>query len=481
MELIPIILIVIVLLMLLIILLINTLTFKPDLKKVAKETPDDVDKYRVIQSLQTMIRFKTISYADKALEDENQFKAFRDYLQTRYPKINALAECEEIGETGILFTLKGSHGGNPVVLMSHYDVVPENGTWKHNPFSAELIDGKIYGRGTLDTKGTLCAVMESVEHLLGNGHTFTHDLYLAFSGDEETRGPSAPAIVEHLKKHDVKPRFVLDEGGALVEGVFPGVTKKAAMIGLAEKGYLNITLEAHAQGGHASMPPKDMPVTDLAKAITSLNDGTLFDRKKTDVTMQMFNTIARHSTSFVNRMIFANLWLTWPLVKMNAKKDHGELNSLLQTTQAFTMMEASNAMNVLPSKASVGINYRILTGETVEETHEAVKARINNTAIETRIIKGADPTPVSNMDDSYDLLTDTIRAFWGDVVPTPYLMMAGTDSRYYHDISANVYRFSPMQMTKAERATIHSTEEAIQTDELIRCVQFYIMLLKRLN
>lgn len=466
---------------LMIVLVVRTLRFVPKVEEPVSYQDQSVDEKRIIASLQAMIRFKTVSYKDKSLEDEKMFKDFREYLKTRYPLINQHAKYQEIGETGVLFTLKGKSNKHSVVLMSHYDVVPPNGEWQDDPFSGKIIKDRIYGRGTLDTKSTLCAVMESVESFLKEEKSFAFDLYLAFSGDEETRGPSADAIVQHLKAQGVKPYLVLDEGGAVVEGVFPGVSKKAAMIGLAEKGYINLRVEASDPGGHASTPKKETPITRLATAVKRLNDGTIFKLKQTPATMAMFDTIARHSNSFINRLIFANLWLFWPLIRFQAKKSDGELLSLLHTTQAFTQMHGSEAMNVLPSKASIGINYRILTHETMDEVVEIVKRKVNMDNLSYQVLQGANPTTISRMDGSYELLTKTIRKHWHDVVPTPYLMMAGTDSRYYHDISEHVYRFSPMTMTKEERATIHSTEEAIQVEALLHCVKFYRTLLEDLN
>ena len=464
-----------------IILVVRTFRFKPEARLRPEPIDINLDEKRIIASLQAMIRYKTISHLDKQKEDREAFASFREYLRTRYPLINARARYEEIGETGVLFTLKGESNDKPIVLMSHYDVVPENGEWEHDPFSGMLIDDAIYGRGTLDTKGTLCSVMEAVEHWLAQKRPINHDMYLAFSGDEETRGPSANAIVEHLNKQGVKPYIVLDEGGAIVENVFPSVKKKAAMIGLAEKGYANVRLEAHSQGGHAATPPKTTPISTLAEAVVRLNKGTLFKLKKTDATMKMFDTIARHATSFPVKMIFANLWLFWPLVRYMAKKSGGEMISLLHTTQAFTQMEGSEAINVLPTKAALGVNYRILTNETVEDVKDKVTQRINNDDVTVAVVKGADPTTISQTTASYDALTDTIAQMWDGVVPVPYLMMMGTDSRYYHTISEHVYRFSPMALTKTDRASIHSTEEKIKTSELIHCVKFYVALLHRLH
>ncbi len=467
-----------ILLVLIVVLVVRTSKFVPLEGYQKGDDLPSVDEKRLIESLQAMIRFKTVSYREKEKVDRAEFQGFRDYLKTRYPKIFEIAKYREIGESGMLFHLKGKSSEKPVVLMSHYDVVPPNGTWKHGAFSGDIIDEKVYGRGTLDTKATLCCVMESVEKLLSEKFTFHSDFYLAFSGDEEIRGPSADAIVQVLKEEGVRPYLVLDEGGAVVQDIFPGVKKESAVVGLAEKGGLNLKITAKAQGGHASTPANDMPVSDLGRAIHDLHKGQLFKMKKTEATSRMFDQVARYSDSFMIRMIFANLWLFFPLVKMLAKKQGGQLASLLRTTQAFTVMEASDAYNVLPSEASIGINYRLLTGETVEATLAKIKKRIGQYDFDYEVIYGAGPTEISKVDGSYELVKKTIHEIFGDVAVVPYLMMAGTDSRYYHAISEHVYRFSPMHMSKEELATIHSTEEAIRIEELVKCHQFYVQLIK---
>jgi len=195
---------------------------------------------------------------------------------------------------------------------------------------------------------------------------------------------------------------------------------------------------------------------------------------------RLFDTVARHSESFAIKIIFANLWLFLPIVKLLAKKDGGQLLSLFKTTQAFTMMQGSEAVNVLPTKASIGVNYRLLTGETTEEVVKKVNKKVNNEHVHVRVVYGNEASAVSMVDENYGKIERAIAGTWNDVVVTPYLMMAATDSRFYHAISENVYRFSPMELTKEELGSIHGVDEAIQIHNLIACVKFYIRLLKQL-
>ncbi|MFU8786239.1 MAG: M20/M25/M40 family metallo-hydrolase [Candidatus Izemoplasmataceae bacterium] len=461
------------------VIIIRTINFKENFQSHPKHKVK-LDEAHAIESLKAMIKFKTISHVDPSKIDNVPFEMFIEYLMQRYKTVVKHAEIIRIEPMGLIFKIKGDAHEHPTVLMSHFDVVPENGLWEHDPFLGEIIEGYIYGRGTLDTKGTLCAVMESVEHHLKKLYTFKEDLYLCFSGDEEVYGKSAHNMVAYLDKHHIKPALVLDEGGAVVKDIFPNVKESIAVIGISEKGVLSLKLTASSSGGHAAMPPKDTPITQLSKAVVKLNQSKHFKLTLTESVYAMFDTVARYSKSFIIRMIFANLWVFSPLVKQMASRSGGELLSLMKTTQAFTMMEGSEAINVLPTKASVGINYRLLTNQTGEKTIQSIKKIINNDHIQVNTLYLSDPPSLSKRDLNYQKIVDTIYETFEETIPTPYLMMATTDSRHYHKISENVYRFSPMRLSKEGLKTIHGVNEKIHKDDFIECVKFYINLLKKL-
>jgi carboxypeptidase PM20D1 len=469
-----------ILIIIIIIMVIRTIHFKPVAIDASQSDPIELDEERIVHSLKQMIKFRTISHIDRTKNDVKAFVGFRQFLRTNYPLINQFSKVVEIEESGILFHIKGKSNEKPVVLMAHYDVVPENGVWKYNPFLGEVVDGAIYGRGTLDTKGSLCGVMESVEYMLKHNHIFQNDLYLAFSGDEEVDSVSANNIVSYLEAQGIQPNLVLDEGGAVVSKVFPGVKKKAAVVGIAEKGYIGMELTAKSSGGHASTPPDVTPVTQLAKSITTLNEGKLFKMKLTKGVFALFDTVARHAESFAIKMIFANLWITLPLVKLIAKSSGGEMLAMFRTTQAFTMMQGSEAVNVLPTEAKVGINYRLLTGETKDQVLQKVSKKVAKYNVEAHIVYGNEASSVSEIGSEFRLIEQAIIKTWGDIATTPYLMMAATDSRFYHRISSHVYRFSPMELTKAERGMIHGVDEQIKIENLLNVVRFYIHLLRLL-
>jgi carboxypeptidase PM20D1 len=456
----------------------RTIKFKPNQFPEMKKK-HEIDEKRVIESLSKMLQFMTVSNLDEKKVDRNEFKKFRDFLKERYPKINEVATYSE-HEAGVLFHIKGDSDEKPIVLMSHYDVVPVFGEWKHDPFSGKIDETSVYGRGALDTKSSLNAVMESVEHALLDGKTFKNDLYLAFSGDEEVFGPSAPSIVHYFKEQGIKPYLVLDEGGAIVSKMFPGVKQKAAVVGIAEKGFLNIKLTAHSKGGHASTPPKDTPITDLAKAVTLLNKNKQFKLKMTYPVKQLFYALAPHSKSLGIKILFANLWLFLPIVKIIAKKTGGEFLSMFRTTQAFTLAEGSQAINVLPSTASIGVNYRLRQGETSEQVIQKIKKVIKNPDIDIETTAVCEASTVSLVDEGYSMLQKAICQTWPDVIVAPYLMVATTDSRHYHEICERVYKFSPMDVSKADLAKIHGIDEDITIDNVVHGVNFYLNLIDQL-
>lgn len=459
------------------ILLIRAAAFIPRPKEASEITQVKADGERAIKNLADMIRVKSVSYRDLSLEDPAEFEKFKKLLRERYPAVNKAAEMSLIGRTGVLYHIKGKSGEKPSVFMAHYDVVPVlESAWAKPAFEGIIEDGYLWGRGTLDTKTTLLGVMESAETLLISGFVPENDIYLAFAGDEETAGESAPMIVDELERRGVVPALVLDEGGAVVEGVFPGVKRGCALIGIGEKGMLDVELQLKSSGGHASAPPPHTLVGKLSKACLEIENHP-FDFQLTKPAAEMFDTLGRYS-SFIYKVIFANLWCFKPLLNLMCKKQGGELNALMRTTCAFTRMEGSSAFNVLPPAAKMGANLRLLGRDSVESALGALRKKISNPEIELVKVQGNDPSRISSTSsEGYQKLVRAVSATWTEAIVSPYLMVACSDSRYYCRISENVYRFSAMALSKEERAAIHGHNERIPLDKIVTTVEFYLRLM----
>ncbi len=466
------------LLLLTLILILRTLCFKPYELPPTSTEHFELDEEKIIKDMVDLIRCKTISYRDASLIDFDEYQKLHKLIEERFPLTHQHCILEHIDKTGLLYTWKGKASNAPIVCMSHYDVVPVVETlWTKPPFEGVIADDKIWGRGTLDTKGTFCAIFEAVEYLLSQGFVPEQDIYLAFSGEEEIDGSSCPSIVRELENRGVKPAMVLDEGGAVVENAFPGVTKECALIGIGEKGSLNLDFILHGKGGHTSTPPTHTTVGIMANAINAV-ESQPFPIEFTKPVLEMFDILGRHS-NFTYRLIFSNLWLFKPVLAAICKKSGGELNAMLRTTCAFTKMQGSDAYNVLSPTVTAGANLRLIGSSTVDSALAYLKRIIANPNIEIKTVTGMNPSITSDTScNEWVHLNNVIHNTWPDAVISPYLMIACSDSRHYCRITDRVYRFSAMKLSKEERGMIHGHDERIPISTLIKTVEFYIRFLQ---
>ena len=471
-------LILILILAFLAVLLIRGLMFTPKPEPAADASPEPVNREKAIADLQQLIRARTVSYRDKTLEDDAEFEKLEALLPTLFPHVLEGCTFVKPGPRSLRFVWKGQSSEKPGVLMAHYDVVPVNEEgWDKPAFDAIIEEGVLWGRGTLDTKGTFLGVLEAADSLIAEGFVPARDLYLAFAGDEEISGDGAPCIIRWLQANDIHPDFVLDEGGAVVENVFPGVTVPSAMVGIGEKGPMDVKLVLESAGGHASTPPPHTPVGTLAKAVARIESHP-FPFQLTAPAAQMFDTLGRRST-LLYRVIFANLWCFRPVLNLICRMSGGELNALVRTTVAFTQMQGSDASNVLPPHAWVGANLRLIGDETVESAKAYLEKVIHNDKIRVEVVHGMNPSAISRTDgEPWQRLSTAIRATWPEAVVSPYLMLACSDSRHYSPICPHVYRFSAMALSKQERGMIHANNERVPLDTIEKTVAFYRRLIK---
>lgn len=460
------------------VLLARAAAFRPKKEEPVTAAQEQFDREKAIRDLQALIRCKTVSYRDRALEDGAEFDKLYALLPELFPNVYKACPLVQLNDRSLLFLWKGRSTQKPSVLMAHYDVVPVNeDQWEKPAFDAVIEGGVLWGRGTLDTKGTFLGVLEAADNLIAQGFVPANDLYLAFAGNEEISGDGAPAIVRWFKQQGIRPEFVLDEGGAVVEGVFPGVAQPCAVVGIAEKGPMDVTFTLNSTGGHASTPPPHTSVGLLARAVQRVEDHP-FPFQLTAPAAQMFDTLGRRST-FLYRLIFANLWCFKPALNLLCKKSGGELNALVRTTVAFTQMQGSAASNVLPPNAWVGANLRLMGTETVESAKAYLEKTIADDRICVDVVEGMNPSPISRTDgEPWQRLRTAIRATWDGVVVTPYMMLACSDSRHYSEISDHVYRFSAMALSKQERGMIHANNERVPLATVEKTIAFYQRLIR---
>lgn len=461
------------------IILIRTINFKP--KAGAKVFTEEIsfDGDKAVENLRELVRCKTVSFTDSSLEDDGEFQKLIAKLPYLYPNVFSVCKFEELPDRALLFKWEGKNHTSPTVLMAHYDVVPvdEKG-WDKPPFEAILEDGVIWGRGTLDTKATFNGVLYSADCLIADGFVPENDIYFAFSGGEEVNGKGAVNIVDYFEQNGIEPALVVDEGGAVVENVFPGVKGACGLIGIAEKGMMNVEYTCKSAGGHASAPKPHTPIVELSRACLKLECNPFKSHLTTPV-KEMFDTLGRHS-SFLYRMIFANLWAFGFVLDILCKKSGGELNALMRTTVAFTKAQGSNAENVIPPKASLVSNMRLNPEDNIDFALEYLKKTIDNDRIEINLINGMNPSRISvPYCEAWDKVASAVASTWNGCIVSPYLMVQCSDSRHYGRISDKVYRFSAMDLTSEERTSIHGNNEKIRVETVKKAVEFYIRLIKQ--
>ena len=460
------------------VIIIRAIMFQPYPEPETVEEAVTLQEDKIVRDMSDMIKCKTVSYTDMSMMDMAEFERFQLLLKERFPLVHQESTLEKIGKTGLLYYIKGKSSAEPKVLMAHYDVVPvEEKNWQVPAFEGLVKDGFIWGRGTLDTKGTLCGIFEALEQLLAEGFVPEQDLYLAFSGEEEVSGSSCPEMVTWMEQRGIKPAFVLDEGGAVVEKVFPGVSRPCAVVGIGEKVGLDLELTIKSQGGHASTPPNHTILGQLSQAIVEIEKHP-FKAQFTKPVKEMFDTLGRHS-SFGMKILFANLWCFLPVLKFYCKLAGGEMNALMRTTCAVTKMEGSKAFNVLPPVAKAGMNLRLLGEDTAKTAVAHIKKVIKNDKIEVQIHDAMEPSGYSDTDcKEWKLLKEVIHTTWPDAIVSPYLMMACSDSRHYSRITDKIYKFSAMALSKEERGMIHGNNERVPVETMIKTVAFYTRLIR---
>ena len=443
-----------------------------------------------VDRLATALRFRTISSElEGGTEGARQqaaraFEGLGRHLESSFPRVHRELELEHIGAWSRLYYWQGSDPDlPPILLMAHMDVVPiesdADGTWTHPPFAGVTADGYVWGRGALDDKASLMGMLESVEHLLASGFVPRRSVYLAFGHDEEMGGADGAArIAQTLAERGVRLHFVLDEGGVMVDRESSGTRHPAALIGVAEKGYATLELSVELEhGGHSSIPPQQTAVGVIAEAVHRL-EGTPMPAMLRSPTDEMIRTLGPEMESWTRRYALANLWLFEPIL-VSVMEAEPAASASLRTTQAATIIQGGTAENVLPTRASARVNFRIAPGDTIADVVEHVRDTVDDDRIQIRVLDGArEATEVSDPgSDAFERVSRTIRQSFPDTVVAPYLTVAGTDARYYEPLSDAVFRFLPIQFSYEDRLRVHGANERLEVEAYFGVVRFYMALI----
>jgi carboxypeptidase PM20D1 len=453
---------------------------------VPRLAPIALDEQAAAESLSAAIRARTVSSRDDAMLNAGQFEALHAHLQARYPKLHAALTREVVGGLSLLYTWKGSDpAAQPIALMAHQDVVPiapgTEGDWQAEPFAGTIRDGFVWGRGAWDDKSNLISQMEAVEMLVASGYKPRRTVYLAFGADEEVGGlRGAKAIAELLAKRNVKLDFVIDEGLLITEGVLPGLAPPAAVVGIAEKGFMSLGLGVTATPGHSSIPPPPgtSAIAMMSHALARLDDNQL-PAEISGVARAMFETVAPEMSG-MNRIAMSNLWLFGPLVKRQLEAG-ASTNAMLRTTTALTIVNAGNKENVLPGRADAVVNFRLLPGDSLAAVQQHVKTTVANDRFEYKVVGGAaEPSRITPTDSaSYKLIERSVRELFPGTVVVPGLMVGGTDSKHFEIVSDHIYKFSPVRAKPEDLARFHGTNERVSIANLAELIRFYHRLVEQ--
>ena len=452
--------------------------------------------------LSQLVRIPTVTPPDDGPLSPEAAQVFDDFhalLRELYPATFSAAEVTRVGRAGLLLRFGGSDEvsgatlAGAVLLMAHQDVVPaptdgwQAAGWSHPPFAGVVQDGEdgltVYGRGTLDDKGALLVLLEAVEDLLAEGWHPHDDLYLSLGGDEESDGPSAVAAIAELEHRGVTPALVVDEGGAVTSGLLPGLRRHVAVVGVAEKGVANLEVSVSAdprKPAHSSTPPRRSATAGLGRALAALErhpHPVALD----DIAVRMFTELAPYVPGPLKQLLSRADQLR-PVLAQVFPYVGAEMAAMVRTTTAATMLTGSSAPNVLAAKAIAIVNMRVATSSTLAEAvrhveevvHRAVGSALT---VEVRVLEGHEPTHASPFDERWDAIRAAVAESYPDALTVPYTMLGASDARHASRIAPAVYRFSPLFMSSAQRASVHGVDERVAADSLVRGVRFYRALI----
>ncbi|MCC5916202.1 MAG: M20/M25/M40 family metallo-hydrolase [Cryomorphaceae bacterium] len=437
-----------------------------------------VDSVSAISHLSKFIQFPTISHKP-AMRDTAAFGAAIRYIQGAYPATFSRGTLQMVNSYGTMLWIFGENPGlPPLVLLGHIDVVPVDGNlevWDEPPFSGNVRDGFIYGRGTLDDKGQVIAMLEALESMFASNVQLDRTVIVCFGHDEEIGGDEGGmAFSEILGEQNISPAMVLDEGGVIANQLVPGVDKAVALIGTSEKGYLNLELSVSIEGGHSSMPERETAIDILGNAIRQVTQkGFPFEISDP---IHGFMDYLGPEMPFLQKMAFANRRVFSPLIR-NTYEKKAASRALVSTTVVPTIIKSGVKDNVVPTFAKANLNLRLLPGWDAERCIEYLNDLIGDERVAVHQSEGSmyskasNPSPIDS--EAFKILVQTISAHFNDVVPAPYLVLAATDARHFESLTPNVYRFMPFRLAPDDLPRIHGNNERLSIESFLEGIGFY--------
>ncbi len=452
------------------VLLVNTWLKVSKARKLQGNKPEfsqqELEQYAV--TLQEMIRCKTVSV--KGSYDDTEFAKLRAVVKTRFPLLHEKAEHRILADDFWLFKIPGKDPSRSIMLMSHHDVVPADEDWKYDPFSATLEDGKIFGRGMADTKGSLCGILQAMEELLQEGFVPEVNVFIGSSHNEELGGDGVTTARDWFKEQGITLEVILDEGGAIIDPPLGNMScEKCAMVAVHEKGRCRLVCKATTQSSHISLTGyANNPVERISGMIHEISRKNLFVRRLHPEVKEMFADLAPYC-GFPMNVLFCNLWLFGGLIVKVLPKINATAGGMVGTTCSFQAVEGSMTGKVCTANALL----RFVNEEDLQKDLDAFRKVAKKYGVEVEIEYQEYYAPAKMSSPAYAYTKQCIHEVFPSYPAAPYILPAGTDAWKLTPVCDCALRFAPTRMSSEQLASIHAVNENMDVAAVAEAAAFY--------